>query len=652
MPRLPTVETYGARPSLRSTRVDLPGNADVIMGDALANAANTFAQMAVEKKQKDDRLQYALAKDDLLEADMASREELKDRTDYDEFDNSYSTNFNTRRDEILGKYKLTSSDRALLASESDLIRERGRVKIGDTARTMRIDDERAQLQSNVDRALEEIMLEDSPDLANQRLLSVLEQVDASVERGNHTEVEGEKIRQNVVQAAAVGSLDTMGAKERLEELELSMAHRRARGPITAEDIAAGKGSGSIADFLHADMVTEMIEQSKKQNAMEDEIGQAYEIVDAARAIYQTDSKGLMSEIRKLSQGKPAKVRQRAEAMGRQVAEERRIAKNEERDTILNRFGEILRETDETGNFVHTLESLPAEEMAKLTPGQVTQIERYFKLLRNGRQFGAYTNWHDEQVEDGTIVKPSYSTWTRMTDAEKAAVDLSHPMWHTNLEQAVWKQMADEQESIRDGKGPAANKVQTNDQILMDVMVGEVGFPRTGRSDAEDMQYQMMRSRVADEIARVQEAEFGGAEAPFERRKEIVRQVVSEQVWKRDAGMFGWLHRMDASLDEAVPVATVHPDEYDEYFVPIDLVESATTRMAVGEPRGPNGTYLEEQYIEANWADRLKAIAQSELDGRVPEQKDIENAYAQIIIGGNPDEVAQRVIKALAGEHEH
>jgi len=641
MPKLPDVMDYGARPSLRSNRVD-PVYADgVAVAESVAIAADNFARLYGEKKTKDSRLQYALAKNEITALDIAQREGLKDRDDFEQFDEDYSTGFNTGRDEIIGRYaRLSPSDQALLQSESELIREKGRVYAGDMARGIEIDKGRAQISQGLDAALEMIQVA-PPEQQNEIMLQALETIaaasDADGDTPWFTAEESESMLQGFVSKAATGSLESMDVKQRIAELELSLAHRSARGAIDKDDIASGKGSGSIADFLHKNVATEMLEAAKKENETEDELAAAYAIVDAAELQNPGDPGGIVSATRAAARGGDAGVRARAEQIARQRAEEIRVTRNNERSELMIDIGGRLQQ----GMY---FDQIPPAQLASLSPQQVGTLRSYESMLRNGEQFANSTNWHRPVYnKDGELVVPSYSAWADMTDAQKAEVDLEHPSWYVNFEQGVWKQMQDDQERIRSGKTSASggNAVQTNDQILTDVWAGEMGLPRTGRSDDEDQMYQMSRSRMVDEIARVQADEYGGKQAPYDVRKKIARQILSEGVYERDYGFRGFIYGRDN--DEKTPIAQMDPDDFDRAYVPISEWQGLETYV----PIGPNG-----ELVKTTWEDRLKRMASAEFDGLVPETKDLENAYAQTIIGGEPNDVTRRVLEALQGKYEH
>lgn len=639
MPRMPDVTDYGRRPSLRSNRVDVPDQSGLMMAEALVSAESAFVGMLKERKGKRDRLNYALAKNELLQADITERQKLRDDEDWATYDERYTEGFNGRRDEIIGKYIRDPSDQALFAAESDLMRERGRINVADASRRVEIDEKATTLDAQIIRGRELILIAD-PATANDQMLSLLDSIKAAEAEGILTDAQALEKSQKLTTNLATGRLVNMEPELRQQELEKSLAARSATGVITDEDIREGRGTGSIADFLPADVAKKMLETTKKENDLNAEYEFAINLRDQADAMFPEDSQAMMKYIREQSKGQEAKTRARAEQFGRQLAEERRVIAREERDDIMVAAGELLNQADEAGNFLYGIEDLPRDDLAKLSPGQRAQLEAYHNQLRNRRQFAEFTNWHREERDgNGDVVKPAYSTWTSMSPEEKSAADLTNPMWHTNFEQGVWKQMADEQEKIRGGN-LKEKSIQTLDQIMTDVWAGELGLPRTGRSDDEDRMYYMMRSEFASRIDQESDMKYGGQSVPDDRRKEIAREVMARGVWERDQGLAGIFGR---DSKEPVPVATVDPDNFRDYYVPIDNWRNLTTTVLIGQNREP---------VQITWEKYLTNMAQNELDGRVPNQKDLENAYAQIIIGGEPELVIQRVMAALRGEYEY
>lgn len=631
MATLPTPLEYGARPSLRSSRVDLPGQGELATGEALVQAVDTFNNVLKEKKGKQDRLNYALAKNEILQADIAGREALKDDEDWATFDERYSAGFNTTRDEILGKYQLSSDDRAILSSEANMIRERGRVQVGDYGRTVEIDEGMSRLNSGLATAREAIVVERDPETRNQILIGQLDAINAAEEKGYLDDDAAQKKRQLFTQDAALASLINMNPKEREKVLEASLAKRGTTGPITIEDIREGKGTGSIADFLHADTARKLLRETQDENKITDDRATAFAAVDEAWERYPEDAAARMKHIREATRG-DADVRAIAESTARARNQEERTFNAQMRDDLMRSAGQLM----ETEGW--TYDQIPESELRHLSPAQKATLRAYDKLLRNGKQFADVTNWHDEERDDhGNLVKPAYSTWADMTQAEQVAIDLTHPMWHTNFTQAQWKQFADQQDQIRNGKAPAEDNVQTNDQILQSVVVGNGFLPQTGRSDAQNAAYQRLRSRFADDVRALQEKDYGGLKAPYEERKNLLLKIIAEQAWKRDVGVFGFDEPLIFGDAEPEPIFLMTPAELKSGFIKIDLIRQQMTTVMVGDVP-----------IDMTWEQRLINKSKAELDGRVPTEKDIENAY----FAGRAGMSNAEILRRLAGKGDY
>lgn len=642
MPRLPDVTDYGARPSLRSNRVD-PVHDGSAVAESVAQATEQFARIYGEVQAKEDRLKYQLAKNELTSLDIEQREGLKDRTDWQAFDEDYTTGFNDGRDEILARYDLNPSDATLLSSESEVIRERGRVYTNDLARKHEIDQGRSQVHADLERMSRQIQ-DAPPAQQNQLMLDALEMITAASDPEGKTPwfTREEAINeiQTFVSNAAISSLEAMDAETRIAELELSLAHRKARGSIDREDIAKGEGSGSIADFLHSNIAERILRSAKRENEAENELAAAQALVDEIEANNPGDPEAIIRETKKAARerGLDAGARARAESMSRQIATDIRTNRNFERSERMVALGELLRNGT-------PYNSLKPDQLSGLTPGQISTLEEFEAMLLNNKQFAPATNWRQPVYgEDDQLEKPSYSAWIRMSPEEKAAQNLEDPMWKTNFDLRVWKQLADDQDRIRNGrssKGESEKSWQTLDQIVTDVWAGELGLPRTGRDEDEDQMYYMMRSQVAEEIDRVSDSEYNSKDVPDARRKDIAREVMSRQVFERDVGLRGHIYGRDST--DPIPISEVDPDHYRDYFVPMHMWKDLDTTILIGPNKEP---------VSMTWEDRLRRRAELVRGDTNVDPRDLENAYGQIRIGGDPQDVMRRVDEALKGEYEY
>ncbi len=264
MASIPKVLDYGARPSLRTGRVDIPGQGELAVADSIAVAADTFGRMMVQHKVKEDAFNYSMAKQEYLTADLAQREKLKDDRDYETYDDRYRTGLLEDRDRILSKWKLTPADLELFHADADLIRERGAASVQEFRRVIEIDHNLAELDGSLEMVREKIILAE-PGSRNEILQTALDQINAAQKKLWLNEEQAKNMRQRFVQDVALASLEFMDPEPRKQAIEKSLKYRKGLlAPLTTEQIAAGEGTDSIADFLHADTAKAMLEATKKE----------------------------------------------------------------------------------------------------------------------------------------------------------------------------------------------------------------------------------------------------------------------------------------------------------------------------------------------------------------------------------------------------
>jgi hypothetical protein len=265
----------------------------------------------------------------------------------------------------------------------------------------------------------------------------------------------------------------------------------------------------------------------------------------------------------------------------------------------------------------------------LSPQQDALMKQYSQSLQNGEQFGAFDNWHEAKYDKaGNLVLGSYDLWGDMSLEEKAAIELSDPEWAMAFTESVWRTLENEQRAINAGTitqdfGP------TDDQLLQSFVVGQGILPRTGLDKDEDSAYQRLRFRFKDEIDVVRQREFAGGKVPYQRRRDILFEIISQTAYERDAGLFGF----DTKLfgEDAIPIFKMTEAQVEAGFIPISQVREAMTSVTV------NGVA-----VPMTWEQRLKNLALSDLDGRQATQKDIENAYFAVLANLGPQEIRRRL----------
>lgn len=293
MPTIPQAVDYGARPSLRTSRVDLPGEGELALSEAVAVAADTFGRTMIERKVKQDAFNYSMSIKEYQTDDLAQREKLKDDREYEKFDEKYTAGMKLASDRITKKYKLPPNDRAIFDAETGLILARGRASVQDFRRTLEIDHKLAQLDGALELVKEEVLIA-PPGEGNALLINALDLINAAEAELLIDQIPAQNKRTDLVQAVSKAKLEKMDPKERAEILRGSLKYRTERGPITIDQIRDGAGTGYIADFLHTDTASEMLEATEKELEIDTAQAEGYAANDEAWRV----NPGLGSEAQK------------------------------------------------------------------------------------------------------------------------------------------------------------------------------------------------------------------------------------------------------------------------------------------------------------------------------------------------------------------
>lgn len=232
---LPDTTAYGARASLRASGSAAPtAAANVQLAESLSIAVNEFDSIMKERRAKDNALNYSLARNEMMRANVESQAELEDDPDWQTYDTRYQDAINTRFEEISSKYDLSQSDRQILGSEGRLIAARGRVTVSGLAKQKEVEWGLGQLDSGLNEARETFLLARSVDESNAVMTGSLQLIEAARERGYLTDQEAEARRQTVTQDFAAGSLEMMSDAEEERELAHSLMYRRGYGSRIGE----------------------------------------------------------------------------------------------------------------------------------------------------------------------------------------------------------------------------------------------------------------------------------------------------------------------------------------------------------------------------------------------------------------------------------
>ena len=607
MATIPQEVDFGARPSLRSGRVDVPGSGELALAHALGNAAETFAKMAVEHGRKTDALAYANNKSQLMAEDIRLRREFADDQDYETFEERYRKGMQTFRDTLTLKNK---HDSGLFDADANLTVERGVSAVSEMSRVKRIDKEQADLLRNLDQAEKDLLASD-PATRRDRLLNTLAEIQAHMDKGILDDVQGVKMRQAFVERVAIAELTMMDPVAREEALKVSIAKNLSR-----EDLEAGKGTGSLADFLHPAVKAEMLKKAQLENKTTRDRLKGFAVSDAAFEKFPLPTQASERDkyIREHTEGDVRVV-----AGSVTTSRNLDMARNDSqiRQGIMRSAATLMEEAANDPEQTFGYHDIPASELERLSAPEKETLRRYWLQLEDDQEFAERTDWDE------------WGRWQEMSDAQKAAEDLTSPFWKTRVDGVTWRSMFQQQEQIKSGS-ITQDPGQTTDQIIQELIVGLEYLPKTKLSNEQNAGYQRIRFRIHDEIDAVRQSEFQGGRVPYRRRLDIALDILGRQAFLRDAGIFGFDEPIFGEA-KGKPIEQMSAKERESGFIPIAKVRQAMTFEVI------NGVN-----VPITWEQRLINLSKRIFDGRIPDQKDIENAYFAVLAGMSPAEQERRL----------
>lgn len=621
MATLPQAADYGKRVGLRSNRVDIPGQGEMAVANALERAAGTFTKMAVEHKQKDDALSYANAKNEYLIADIQEREKLKLDPDYSTHDERYRTAMKGHYERLFPTVN-SARDRTLFDAEARLMNERGSVSVGDNARKLGINQSVDAFNSHAQDAKAIILTSNDAQTAQDAMFGILEEATALRDKGYFTPEQYKQVLQKWVQETSFSRLMAMDPADREKHLEASVTLRKTTGkPITEEMIKQGLGSGSIADFLPLDTAVAMLETTQKANEIEMTLGAAQEIFDLASAENQTDSGAMMDAIRELTKDADPEVREKALVLGRQERQDRVNEKSDDQNRIMLGISAGI----ENGM---SPDSANPDDLALLSPAQKATLDLEYQRHLEDSKFGPATAWTKVQQEDRGLLA-SYALWNEIPDEQRAYIDLQQAPWRMAFTQEDHTDLVQEQKRIRDriegGTSQKAPGGLTNNQMVNSALVRAGFIPQVGREIEDYQAYQQlvfqMDRATADQVLSNTE-----------------RNAILAEIMKPMAFTDTYLLWADKDRDDMIPIAAMSVEQRE------------TARLAWS--KAATDVYTTSSAgIAVNYRDHLQSLATAL--GADPSQNEYERAYFTLKWGHvhemTPDEIKQRVREILSGE---
>ena len=501
MATLPQAADYGARVQLRSNRIDIPGQGELAVADALSRAAATFTNMAIEHKQKDDALSYAHAKNEYLIADIQERDKLADDQDFATQTERYNEAMKGHYERLFPTVR-SQRDRGLFDAEARLMNARGQVAVGDMARTREIDWNVAELGRHGRELQGSILAASDAQTAQDGMFSYLEHINSLLTKGFITESQHETWSKDFVTTVSGKRLLAMDPKMREVLLERSITMAKSQGRITRDQVFAGEGSGSIADFIPLDERVKMLEATRKGNEHDAVMTEANAIFDGIRDTY-TDPKKVNDEVRRLSRGLDHEVRTALKVLSNdyQVTESRLEGMG--RTTVMRGASglldqginpEVAMAGEQWGSLLQVQkDSLRAAWISRQQRDGFGEVDVLYTEPKTGAD--AHLIGDDGQIMLGeTSQAPSYSLWTGMSAAERAKVDLDDETWRQAFTYGTWTDFKREQKGIRDAQDIAGAKPPTESpgltpmQRVNSSLVTMEKIPATARTPEDERKY--------------------------------------------------------------------------------------------------------------------------------------------------------------------
>ena len=426
------------------------------VAEALSRAAATFTTMAIEHKQKDDALSYAHAKNEYLIADIQERDKLQDDQNFASHGERYNTAMKGHYDRLFPTVR-SKRDRGLFDAEARLMNARGTVAVGDNARVKEIDWNVAELARHGEALQGVIMAASDAQTAQDGMFAYMEHANSLLTKGFLDETTHQAVTQGFVTSTAEKRLIAMDPKMREVMLERSITMAKTRGePITRDQILAGEGSGSIADFLPLDERVKMLEATRKGNEHDDTMEEAYAVFDAVTSRY-TDPAKVQAATAAAGKGLDPDVRTALNTLSTQYRQNAVAAEAMERDDIMTAAGSLMDRGIDP-------ETMNGDLWGKLLPVQRQSLVDEWTSRLNEDGFGrvdtAFTPVKPDDAfkhiigPDGEILMgvdspdPSYAYWMSIPEVERVGVNLQTSPWRMAFTREGHKQLVDEQAAIQ------------------------------------------------------------------------------------------------------------------------------------------------------------------------------------------------------------
>jgi hypothetical protein len=290
MPRLPDATALGERTIPVGRAPLVQDRSGEIMAASLGQAAERIGSAVAAFSQRQDQLQYAKARSELLTADATIRKELETDNDWQTYEQRYREKLGKAREKASEAVR-GGSDRALFEQETTADIERGAVSIRDLARRKEVDVGRADLDALIESNRTSALDTTDEGLRKSFIDSMLDGIGGARKKGYITAQEEVARRQHSTTNYALGALEIMPPAARMKALD--------------------KPEGTVAAYLPADVRSRLKEQTKVDLDREASAALTARVKGAAASVlqvYQQRGPGDgLAALQKATAGMPAEL---------------------------------------------------------------------------------------------------------------------------------------------------------------------------------------------------------------------------------------------------------------------------------------------------------------------------------------------------------
>lgn len=250
MPRLPTLDDLGARPTPVSRRSVASNPRAGAVGDALAGFGGQLQQaggkMLAEQREREDRLDYAKARSALLRTDIEVRKELDSDPDYDTWEARYTARMSAAQGEA-AKLIRSSADRVLFEQEAGVDVLRGAAELARGAFARRVDAEVSGVREQL-FGLQDLAQDAVDDASREAVIANASELIGGLQAKGYISAEAAgNLRREWTQGYAVQRIETMIAAGDLEGAQSFFEANQGRLDAASEISLGSRISGALDD---------------------------------------------------------------------------------------------------------------------------------------------------------------------------------------------------------------------------------------------------------------------------------------------------------------------------------------------------------------------------------------------------------------------